>query len=92
MSPQLPEDSSGDVVPIKAVAGTVKKSAVLRVLRNNGVSVTDDGDKTILSKGEICEVYYFPPSLNRRMLHTLARKYVIPVHYFYHPDLSSRKR
>lgn len=92
MNPKLPSDPSGNVVPISPVGSSVKKSIVLRVLRNNGVSVTEEADGVILSKGEISEVEYFPALLNRRMLHTLSRKFGVPIHHFYHPESSSSKR
>lgn len=92
MSPKPPDDPSGNVVPIGSLRGTVKKSVALKVLRNNGASVIDEGDRTIINKGDITEVYYFPSLLNRRMVHTLARKYNVSIHFFYRPEMPSQKR
>lgn len=68
------------------VDGSIKKETVLHVLRVNGVSIVYQGSQIVLSKGNNIEVQTFSDYIHRRMIHRLANKFEIEIHYFYHPD------
>ena len=81
--------------------GKVPRATVLEVLKACGVDssvpAVDIGEKpaTKLAKGgnphATLNVFALPEHLNRRMLQYLSRKYAVPIHYFYNPDMILRK-
>lgn len=70
------------------IDGVVGLSEVVEVLRRHGVAVYPQepgSSELVLKKGDLMEVHEFPPSVNRRILHYLKRKFDIPIHHFFHP-------
>jgi len=74
--------------------GEVLREIVIGVLSSQGVTVTpklaDETRKTstyILQKGDYIEEQAFGPLVGRRMLHYLYRKFSVPIHLFFHPEL-----
>jgi len=78
--------------------GHVSRDDVLQVLKDNSVSVTKDesgehpSGMYILEYDGNIECMELPEYCGRRLLHTFARKYNIPIHFFYNVDLSKSKR
>ena len=72
--------------------GVVSREVIIAVLRAHGVDITSqsfNGDEhTTMMKGSIVEVQVFPPTVNRHMVGRLARKFNVPVHHFYHPEVT----
>lgn len=72
---------------------SVKLTVVLTVLAAHGVEISIDAGSpaksTVLIKGEIVEAYTFPAAVHRRMLHRLVRRFDIPIHHFYRPELAT---
>ena len=60
------------------------------------VVTADDKPETKLAKGGNPEatlnVFALPDNINRRMLQYLSRKYGVPIHYFYNPDMVLKRR
>ena len=73
--------------------GGVSLVDVVATLRAHGVDIAAqslNGDvHTTMMKGQIVEVQAFPHNVNRHMVNRLARKFNIPVHHFYHPEVAS---
>ena len=65
---------------------------MFQVLAAYGVSVTQEADNSVMSKGDIIEVQCLPDSVHRRMLHRLARLFGVPIHHFYRPGLAPRRQ
>ena len=72
--------------------GIIKREIALYVLRAHGVGAIAQEDSLpdmlVLVKGDILEARRIPEYLGRQLLHYLARKFDIPIHHFYHPELS----
>ena len=67
--------------------GTVGREFLLRVLTEGRVSVTQQKESEsgtlVLAKDGILDVRVFEERVGRRIVHTLARKFDIPIHLFY---------
>ena len=61
--------------------------AVVRVLRANGVEVSEDKGRTIMVLGTEIEVQCFTERIPRRMVLRLAHKFKVAPHYFWHPEM-----
>ena len=72
--------------------GGVSLVDVVATLRAHGVDIASqslNGDvRTAMMKGQIVEVQVFPHTVNRHMVNRLARKFDVPVHHFYHPEVA----
>lgn len=74
--------------------GSIPTKTAVDVLRAHGIGVcirqaTDDSDEqTLMVKDLVVDAQTFPLAVNRRMVHRIARKFDIPIHYFYHPELT----
>lgn len=79
--------------------GKVPRAIILEILRARGVDLGVGGPPTAgekpetkLAKGsdpkETLNVYVLPDLVNRRMVQYLARKYGVPIHHFYNPDMA----
>ena len=75
-----------------ADSGSVKAEVVVEVLRAHDVDVstdsTSENEQTVMIDGDVVEVQEFPSTVNRRMVNRLAHKFNVPIHHFYHPELS----
>jgi hypothetical protein len=70
----------------------VPLATALRVLRAHRVGIVQDGENTILSKGDSIEVQVLPDPLSRRMVGRLAAKFCDgKIHHFYHPEMAPRE-
>ena len=56
---------------------------VIVILRNNGVTVSVQGEFTTLAKGEVQEVVKLPPRIKRRMLRRFCRLFGFEFHIFF---------
>lgn len=67
--------------------GIVGREFVLRVLQENGVSISPQKGTAqghlVLVKGEILEVRVLEQEVGRRMVRALSLKFSIPIHLFY---------
>lgn len=73
-----------------AESGEVRRETVLQVLRFHKVEISADQenpDAFLLVKGEIVDSKAIPEWVGRRLLQHLKRKFDIPIHHFYHPDI-----
>jgi len=75
--------------------GEVLRETVVSVLSSQGVTVTpklaDEKRRTvtyILQKNDCLEEQTFGTLVGRRMLHYLDRKFKVPIHLFFHPELA----
>lgn len=72
-------------------SGEVPLRWVEDVLRAHGVELSRDKEDeriTVLAKGAYVESYTFQNRVGRRILHRLKRKFDIPIHHFYHPEMA----
>lgn len=79
----MPEDSE---------TGEVDRETVLLVLRHYHVGVADDPENPgcmILIKDEVVESKPIPKLVGKRLLQYFKRRYGVPIHHFYHPDMMS---
>ena len=71
--------------------GILKREIAIYVLRAHGVGVIAQQDSLpdmlVLAKGDVLEARRLPEYLGRQLIHYLARKFDIPIHHFYHPEL-----
>lgn len=77
--------------------GKVPRATALEVLKACGVDSSvptvnaGDNAETKLAKGSnpgaTLNVFALPDMLDRRMIQHLSRKYDVPIHYFYNPDM-----
>jgi hypothetical protein len=69
----------------------VHRDVVLTVLRAHGVesypSEACDG-QTVFTKNGVYEAYSFPEQVSRRMLERMKRKFDIPIHHFFNPQMA----
>jgi hypothetical protein len=73
---------------MNGASGEVKLRIVLAVLEAHNVDVSkavEGGWR--LAKDDLLEICFFPDPVHRRTLHWLSRKYGIPIHHFYRPEL-----
>jgi hypothetical protein len=67
---------------------TVNRTVVITVLRRFGVGVSLESDgKVLLARQGRIEATIMPDWVGKRMLHYLARRYEIPIHFFWHPEM-----
>ena len=75
--------------------GEVDLDVAIAVLRANGVVVhgQDKGpaNMLVIARGDLIEAQQFPKNLSRKMVHYLSRKYGVPIHYFYNPQMGSQE-
>lgn len=82
--------------------GKVPRATVLEILKTRGIDQSSPskpkaGDKpeTTLAKGsdpkETLNVFALPDRIGRRMLQYLSRKYAVPIHHFYNPDMALKE-
>jgi hypothetical protein len=57
------------------------------VLKSQGVDVRVSGNVTYLSKESVHLAFELPDRLNRRMLQALSRRFGIPAHYLFRPEM-----
>jgi hypothetical protein len=73
--------------------GEVDRETVIAVLRANQVDVhgQEDGPAgmLVIAKGELIEARQLPKSVSRKMVHYLSRKFSVPIHLFYNPEMGS---
>jgi hypothetical protein len=73
------------------VSDSIDRAIVIQVLRRNSVSVkeqnTDEPRAYLLVKAERLEVIELHPEVARRMLQYLQRKFGVPIHLFFNPDM-----
>src|ERR1039457_1696455 len=71
------------------IEGAVDRDTVIRVLTNNGVSVTQQEDglegMLVLAKGEYFETRRIPIVVRKNLLRRFERKFGIPIATFYNP-------
>lgn len=67
--------------------GCAKKVAI-EILRHSGVDVyeTPNGE-VVVTNGDTTYAYVWPAFLGRRTLHELQRRFRVPIHHFFNPDL-----
>jgi hypothetical protein len=74
--------------------GEVDRDIVIAVLRANGVDVhrQDQGpaDMLVIAKSGLIEAQQMPKVLSRKMVHYFSRKYGIPIHHFYNPEMGAQ--
>jgi hypothetical protein len=74
-------------------SGEIDRDIVIGVLRANGVDVRgqDHGpaNMLVIAKGELVEAQQLPKAVSRKMVHYFSRKYGIPIHHFYNPEMGS---
>ena len=67
--------------------GVVGREMVIRVLTENGVSVTPqkntDLGNLVLAKNGTLEVRKFEDEVGRKLVRALSMKFEIPIHFFY---------
>jgi hypothetical protein len=63
------------------------RERVLEVLRFHGVDVFVSENITHLSKERVQLDFAFPDRLNRRTLQMLSRRFGIPIHHLFRPEL-----
>lgn len=72
---------------MQSIDGRVGREFVIRVLQENGVSVSQQKDaptgELILAKNGVLLSTMIPTIVGRRMIHTFARKFSIAIHLFY---------
>lgn len=72
-----------------AKGGVVSREDVLKVLAAHGVDCypcAADASLTTVAKDDVLEAYALPAMLGRSLIGTLARKFNIPAHHFFHPE------
>ena len=70
--------------------GEVSRNIVIDILRACGVSVSEQSkDSYVLQLGDVLEVINLPQEVCRRRLHELQRKFRVPIHYFYNPQMAT---
>ena len=74
-----------------ADSGEVLRDTVVHVLERHGVGVEishlNGRAEAIPARNGVVVAYVLPGRVGRRMLHTLKRKFDIPIHHFYHPEM-----
>ena len=63
------------------------RDRVLEVLRAHGVKVHVSKGVNYLSKESVHLAFELPDRLNRRMLQALSRRFGIPVHHLFRPEM-----
>ena len=66
---------------------SVSLKTVIDVLKKYNISVTVQKGLTQINENDISEVLILTNPVHRNMIHHLARKCNIPIHYFYHPEV-----
>jgi hypothetical protein len=70
----------------------VSSSVVIDVLRRHGVEISQQQDgedgMMLLVKGDTMEAQRFTSSISNRKLQYFSRKYEIPIHHFYRPEMA----
>ena len=73
--------------------GEVSRNIVIDILKTCGVSVSEQPkDSYVLELGDVLEVINLPQEVCRRRLHELQRKFRVPIHFFYNPQMASEKK
>jgi len=70
--------------------GEVDREAVFSVLRHYKVDLSPDpmqGGNTLMVRGEVALSLPFDPWVRRRTLQLLKRRFSIPIHHFYRPEM-----
>ena len=74
-----------------ADGGEVHRDVVVHVLERHRVGVEisciNGSAEATLARNGVVVVYVLPDMVGRRMLHTLKRKFDIPIHHFYRPEM-----
>ena len=72
--------------------GKVTRKIVLETLGRCGVVVDEKSkDFYLLQMGDAMEVINLPFEVCRRRLQELQRKFRVPIHYFYNPDMAPKR-
>lgn len=75
--------------------GEVDREIIIAVLRANGIDVhgQDEGpqDMLVIVKGDLIEAQQLPKRVSRKMVHYFSRKYNVPIHLFYNPQMGSQE-
>lgn len=73
--------------------GDVDQDTVIRVLKVHRFTVSKQEDINLndmfsISKGDVSLSMRLPPRVKRRLLHFLSRRFGVPIHHFYHPEMA----
>jgi hypothetical protein len=66
----------------------VARETVILVLKAHGVTVTEGGEeKVTIIKDKRVEVHRLPAIIGHRIVVGFARKFGVPAHLFWHPEM-----
>ncbi|HUX65868.1 MAG TPA: hypothetical protein VMV31_00110 [Terriglobales bacterium] len=68
--------------------GVVGKQVAILVLRASGIDVAPtDGGMHEIASNDYSETIRLPECLDRKLVHHLSRKFKVPIHHFFNPQM-----